>query len=136
MSHPVMLALKGAIGQGTKFSLTQQSASPHVVLLEIKGVVSSVSLNLPFNWISGKDESKNISDFEWESSSYTAGILVSAVEAMPEEACPQILLNTSLWDGGGLILSGEWETKRGRAKEPKKHYRIFMLDAGVHPSAT
>lgn len=130
MNNPVMKALKGAIVQGTKFTLTQQADNPNVVLLEVTGGVSSVSLKLPFNWVTG-DEATMVSGFKWESNSFTAGILVSACEGMPEEAAPQIIVNTSLWDGGGLILSGEWETKKGRAKEGTPHYRNFMLDAGV-----
>lgn len=129
MSNAVMMALKSAIGQGTRFTLTQGS-DPHVVVLEVTGGVASTSLKLPFNWIKDNDE-PDVSGFKWESNAYTAGLLVSAVEGMPEDADPQILVNTSLWSGGGLVLSGEWEVKKGRAKEGKKHFRNFMFDCAV-----
>lgn len=131
MTNPVMQALKGAVVQGNKFTLTQQ-ANPAKVLLAVTGGVSSVSLQLAFESV-GDDP---VSSFKWDSNSYTAKLLESAVEGMPDEAEPKFVVNTSLWDGGGLVLSGSWETKKGRAKEGKKHDRTFMIDAGVCATAT
>lgn len=132
-TNPVMVALKTAIGQGTKFRLVQSAENPHEVTLEVSGGVSKTSLVLPFNWINSNDKAgeEAIKGFVWESNSYTAGILVSAVEGLPEEADPQFLVNTSLWLTGGLILSGAWTVKRGRAKDGVPNYRIFLLDCGV-----
>lgn len=137
-ANPVMTALKTAISQGTKFRLCQHIDNPHQITLEVSGGVSKTSLVLPFNWISAfstpeasSDKASDISGFVWESNTYTAGLLVSAVEGLPEEADPQFLVNTSLWITGGLILSGAWTIKKGRTKEGVPNHRIFMVDCGI-----
>ncbi len=132
-TNPVMVALKTAIGQGTKFRLVQSAENSHQVTLEVSGGVSKTSLTLPFNWINSSDKVGDgaINGFVWESNSYTAGILVSAVEGLPDEASPQFLVNSSLWTTGGLILSGTWTVKKGRAKEGTPNNRVFLLDCGV-----
>lgn len=127
-SNPMMVALMDAVKQGSKFSLTQKN---NTIVLEVTGGFSSISLTLPFSHLTGHQENDTIKDFTWKSNSYTAGLLVSAVEGMPEEAAPSFVLNTSLWDGGGLVLHGNWETARRRAKTSKVHDRYFLVDAGV-----
>ena len=132
-ANQVMTALKMAIAQGTKFRLVQGTANPREITLEVSGGVSKTSLTLPFAWINSSDKAGEgaISGFVWDSNNFTAGILVSAVESLPDEAAPQFAVNTSLWATGGLLLTGDWMVKKGRAKEGTPNHRIFLIDGGV-----
>ena len=131
--NPVTTALKTAIGQGTKFRLVQSTEDPHQVTLEVSGGVSKTSLTLPFTWINSSDKAGEgaISGFVWESNNFTASILASAVESLPAESAPQFAVNTSLWTTGGLLITGTWSVKKGRAKEGTPNNRTFLLDCGV-----
>lgn len=127
-------ALKDCIGKGTQFTLQQTEES--TVVFAVTGGVSDIKIRLPFS-VLGVDRTGEVlgidyQAFTWESTIRTASILISAIEAMPEEAEPTIFIDADEWDGGGLLLSGTWNQKgRGRSKESVTHQRDFLIDAGI-----
>lgn len=127
-------ALKDCVDKGNRFALQQIDESKAV--FSVTGGVSDIKIRLPFSVLgidrTGEVMGVDYQAFTWESTIRTAGILVSAIEAMPEEAEPAIVIDSDEWDGGGLLLSGTWNQKgRGRSKESVAHHRDFLIDAGI-----
>lgn len=127
-------ALKDAVSKGTQFTLRQVDES--TVIFSVTGGVSDIKIRLPFIEL-GVDRTGDLigadyQAFSWDSSLRTAGTLISAVEALPEDASPIIVLDTEEWDGGGLILKGTLTKKgRGRSKEVQEQHINLLFDAGV-----
>lgn len=128
-------ALKDCIGKGTQFTLQQTDES--TIVFAVTGGVSDIKIRLPFSIVGVGDGTTLALEcedkaFTWKSTIRTASILISAIEAMPEEAEPTIFIDADEWDGGGLLLSGTWNQKgRGRSKESVTHQRDFLIDAGI-----
>ncbi len=132
--NELIKALKDCVGKGNKFTLQQTEET--TVVFAVTGGVSDIKIRLPFS-VLGIDRTGEVMGidyqaFTWESTIRTAGILIGAIEAMPEDAEPSIIVDAEEWDGGGLLLSGSWNQKgRGRSKESVRHNRDFLIDAGI-----
>jgi hypothetical protein len=132
--NALIKALKDCVDKGNRFALQQTEES--TVVFSVTGGVSDIKIRLPFS-VLGLDRAGEVMGvdyqaFTWESTIRTAGILIGAIEAMPEEAEPAIVIDADEWDGGGLLLSGTWSQKgRGRSKESIAHRRDFLIDAGI-----
>lgn len=124
-------ALKDVIGKGTTFCLKVKKENLKEVVLSVTGGISDITLRLPFDFVGVVDFDK-YNGFDWQSSRRTLDTLSAAIEAIPEDASPTILLDAQEWDGAGLILKATLTKKgRGRSKEVQEQNINLLFDAGV-----
>lgn len=128
MENPLMVALKDAVVRGNKHTLVQ-SSDARIVTFTVSGGMSDIAIRVPFLF---STTLKDALPFKWEATGYARKVLVSAIEAMPNFAAPTFIVDVTEWDGGGLLLSGDWEKKKaGRSKETAVSNCIFLIDAGI-----